>query len=706
MKKFISYLLSIIICASMFAGILMPKKVEASQTADWLTTDGDKIVDMNGNEVWLTGVNWFGYNTGTNIFDGVWSCSMSNTLQTIANRGFNLLRVPISAELILNWKNGTYPAANYNSYLNPDLNGKNSLQIFDYALEVCDRVGLKVMIDIHSIPTDPIGHLQPLWSTSSISVDQYLMALDWISARYANNDTVVAYDLKNEPHTGDLSQPNGAIWNNSQSANNWKYTAERAGNVVLNNNPHALIVVEGIEVYPRNINSNNFTSSDGGDYYYAFWGANLRGVRNYPVNLGSAARNKQVVYSPHDYGPSVSQQSWFHNGFTYQSLIDEYWYDTWLYIDAEHIAPILIGEWGGFMTDANTLTWMTHLRTLIGNYHLNYTFWCFNANSGDTGGLVADDFTTWDETKYSFVEQVLWQDSNGRFIGLDHDTPLGNNGLSLNQYYPSTPTNSPTPTSSPTPTPTPIELPMNPNGVGDFIDRLYQTVQNRPADNAGKTYWVNSIRNGRTAGDVAFFFLTGPEFTNRGLSNTDFVNTMYQTFFDHAPDTNGRNYWLGKIQGGMSRAQVVREFINSLEWANLCLTYGVESGGLARPNIIVTPNDYIRDFARRLYEKCLGRTAENNGLNYWAYRLANRTATGTGAAYDFFFSAEFTNKHLPDSEFITRLYRTMMGREPDTAGLNYWIRRLSNGVSRIDAFNNFAASTEFGIICSDYGIAR
>ena len=96
MKKFISYLLSIIICASMFAGILMPKKVEASQTADWLTTDGDKIVDMNGNEVWLTGVNWFGYNTGTNIFDGVWSCSMSNTLQTIANRGFNLLRVPIS----------------------------------------------------------------------------------------------------------------------------------------------------------------------------------------------------------------------------------------------------------------------------------------------------------------------------------------------------------------------------------------------------------------------------------------------------------------------------------------------------------------------------------------------------------------------------------------------------------------------------------
>lgn len=78
------------------------------------------------------------------------------------------------------------------------------------------------------------------------------------------------------------------------------------------------------------------------------------------------------------------------------------------------------------------LTWMTHLRTLIGNYHLHYTFWCFNANSGDTGGLVLDDFTTWDEEKYAFVKEVLWQ-QDGRFVGLDHEVPLGVNGITLTE---------------------------------------------------------------------------------------------------------------------------------------------------------------------------------------------------------------------------------------------------------------------------------
>ena len=70
------------------------------------------------------------------------------------------------------------------------------------------------------------------------------------------------------------------------------------------------------------------------------------------------------------------------------------------------------------------------MRRLISENHLNHTFWCFNANSGDTGGLVLDDFTTWDEEKYAFVKEVLWQE-NGKFVGLDHKIPLGANGIAL-----------------------------------------------------------------------------------------------------------------------------------------------------------------------------------------------------------------------------------------------------------------------------------
>ena len=82
----------------------------------------------------------------------------------------------------------------------------------------------------------------------------------------------------------------------------------------------------------------------------------------------------------------------------------------------------------------DNLTWMTYFRQLISEKHLNHTFWCYNANSGDTGGLVLDDFTTWDEEKYAFVKEVLWQDEDGHFIGLDHAVPLGSNGIALSDW--------------------------------------------------------------------------------------------------------------------------------------------------------------------------------------------------------------------------------------------------------------------------------
>ena len=84
--------------------------------------------------------------------------------------------------------------------------------------------------------------------------------------------------------------------------------------------------------------------------------------------------------------------------------------------------------------EGDTLKWMNCLRQLIDEKKLNHTFWCFNANSGDTGGLVKDDFKTWDEEKYGLVKKVLWQNDSGKFVGLDHKVPLGANGISLTDF--------------------------------------------------------------------------------------------------------------------------------------------------------------------------------------------------------------------------------------------------------------------------------
>ncbi len=404
---------------------LLERSDKAVQGDDWLHTDGNRILDKNGKQVWLTGVNWFGYNTGTNTFDGLWNSQLRGSVKAIADHGFNLIRVPISAELINQWSNGEYPKANYNNAYNTELNDMNSLQIFDYFLKLAEENGIKVMPDIHSAETNAMGHIVNLWYTDKVSVDDYYHALEWLADRYKNNDTIIAIDIKNEPHGKPNEGSGAAIWNDSKDKNNWKYTAEQAAAKILAKNPNVLIMVEGTEIYSKN--NGDYSSQNDADYYFNWWGGNLRGVRDYPVNLGKY--QDKLVYSPHDYGPSVYEQPWFEGGYDYNSLIRDCWGDNWLYIQKENIAPLLIGEWGGYMKEPN-LKWMTCIRKLIGEYHLNHTFWCYNANSGDTGGLVLDDFTTWDTEKYNFVKEVLWQE-NGKFVGLDHAIPLGENGISL-----------------------------------------------------------------------------------------------------------------------------------------------------------------------------------------------------------------------------------------------------------------------------------
>lgn len=409
--------------------IVAAKDVPKPTTDDWLSVKGSKIVDKNGKEVWLTGCNWFGYNTGTNTFDGLWACDLNTSIASIADHGFNLLRVPISSELIKNWSNGNYPTANFNQATNSYLVGMNSLEIFDYVVGQCRANGLKIMIDIHCAKTDAMGHNKPLWTDGDISEKDYLDTLAWMAKRYKNDDTIIAFDLENEPH-GKPNESPRAKWDNSKDSDNWKYVAEKAANSVLKQNPNVLVMVEGIEIYPIDTKKNgNFSSTNSADYYFNWWGGNLRGVKDNPIDLGKY-QNK-LVYSPHDYGPAVYQQPWFKSGYNYNSLYKDCWHDNWFYIQEDGIAPLLIGEWGGYMTEPN-LTWMTHLRKFIKTNKINHTFWCFNANSGDTGGLVKDDFVTWDTEKYNFVKEVLWQE-NGKFVGLDHEIPLGKNGITLTE---------------------------------------------------------------------------------------------------------------------------------------------------------------------------------------------------------------------------------------------------------------------------------
>lgn len=446
---------------------------------DWLHAEGSRLYDKDGNEVWLTGANWFGLNCNEAIPHYLWSGDCDDMLSEVADRGINVIRFPISTELIVSWMNGTpNEVGSVQASYNPpkdedDGNGgiipagkfgkinidfvqedgktlKTSEEIFDVILGKCKKYGIKAFIDIHSPHTDNSGHNYNLWyGKAGVTTDVWIDSLVWMANKYKNDDTLIGYDLKNEPHGKGQEGAEAAKWDGSKDENNWAYAATRCADAILEVNPNALIFIEGVEQSMSGAQEGDYWGmpdrKTNSPYIGAWWGGNFRGAREYPIK--PAHGTSQIVYSPHDYGPSVYAQTWFDKDFTEKTLLDDYWYDTWAYINAENIAPELIGEWGGHMDGAENQKWMTLLRDYMINHHINHTFWCLNTNSGDTGGLwsgflydqAAQKTTiTWEENKYKLFEESLWQtQSSGKYIGLDHQRPLGVNGtgISVAEYY-------------------------------------------------------------------------------------------------------------------------------------------------------------------------------------------------------------------------------------------------------------------------------
>ena len=130
--------------------------------------------------------------------------------------------------------------------------------------------------------------------------------------------------------------------------------------------------------------------------------------------------------------------------------------------------------------------------------------------------------------------------------------------------------------------------------------------------------------------------------------------------------------------------------------------------GIERGNAELTAprdqNEGVTKFVVRCYRLCLGRDADESGLNGWCNAILTGKNTAKQAAAGFVFSDEFKKKNLSDTEYVKTLYRVFMDREADGAGLNAWVKVLRSGKSREHVFNGFADSNEFREICARYGI--
>jgi serralysin len=98
----------------------------------------------------------------------------------------------------------------------------------------------------------------------------------------------------------------------------------------------------------------------------------------------------------------------------------------------------------------------------------------------------------------------------------------------------------------------------------------------------------------------------------------------------------------------------------------------------------------------RLYGAALGRTPDNRGLKNWVSTIEAGAMTLKQAVSGFTNSTEFLNRYgNPDNQtFVTLLYKNVLGRTPDAAGLTNWTNALAAGMNRADAILGFSESVE------------
>jgi hypothetical protein len=109
-------------------------------------------------------------------------------------------------------------------------------------------------------------------------------------------------------------------------------------------------------------------------------------------------------------------------------------------------------------------------------------------------------------------------------------------------------------------------------GDGALVVTAYIGAFNRDPDYAGFTYWMNQIKQGlANQSTMLATFITSPEFLAiyGSTTNTQFVTLVYQNVLGRAPDTTGLNYWLGQLNGGVSRASMLQAFLNGAEFQTL-----------------------------------------------------------------------------------------------------------------------------------------
>ena len=153
------------------------------------------------------------------------------------------------------------------------------------------------------------------------------------------------------------------------------------------------------------------------------------------------------------------------------------------------------------------------------------------------------------------------------------------------------------------------------------------------------------------------------------------VERMYQSILDRAPESEGLEFWSTELDRGTDPAAMLDSFLSTPE------------GSAKKPDVA------------DIYERTLLRAPDATGLGYWKsidYSDAVVAITNSEEAANVWDHEVFVSpsEPSPESDFVTRLYVSLLNRQPDAAGRDHWAGMIQSGTHPSEMLAAFLATPE------------
>ena len=229
----------------------------------------------------------------------------------------------------------------------------------------------------------------------------------------------------------------------------------------------------------------------------------------------------------------------------------------------------------------------------------------------------------------------------------------------------------------------------DPNSAGYEVYRLYEAALGHKVDSLTLAQVVDDLNHHRASlSGIASSLQTSPDCQTRfgGLSDDQYVKTLYQDLLGRSADSNGLTAWTQQLGAQVSRSDVLLAFSDSIEFKQVVNTETPQG---------IWVQDTSASAVARLYYATFNRAPDAAGLTYWSQGLSSGGSLN-GIASQFTHAQEFQSLYgtTDNGAFVDLLYHNVLGRDADTLGKQAWLDTLAHQ-SREALIVAFSDSTEF-----------